>query len=87
MDLTLWITVMYFPCTYIQCKLQTFPIKGQTQKQKKNKTKKNKKKQKKQKKQGSKRNWHVKKTPIANNIVIMSLFLVWNTFNVLNFEA
>ena len=82
MDLTLWITVMYFPCTYIQCKLQTFPIKGQTKKQKKNK-----KKQKKQKKQGSKRNWHVKKTPIANNIVIMSLFLVWDTFNVLNFEA
>ena len=46
MDLTLWITVMYFPCTYIQCKLQTFPIKGQTQKQKKKKTKKKKKKQK-----------------------------------------
>ena len=41
---------MYFPCTYIQWKLQTFPIKEQTQKQKK------KQKKKKQKKQGSKRN-------------------------------
>ena len=43
MDLTLWITVMYFPCTYIQWKLQTFPIKEQTQKQKKKQKKKSKK--------------------------------------------